>query len=200
MVYKSIFRKLIISMKTVNSAMKQKTLQMMKKVSLEIIDPLKAPYPQKEKLHLNLKKSWWWMRPCLSSNSKKIKCRTLTKHLVWLFDPFQIYKKKELLKKKIQEIIFQAQFGNSIAPGSICTKWNNANTANHLSYRNSNFPELTKKLACSIYFTSTNRLRRSYLSQDITQKTIKILNRILFCNVMIQINEITFKWVPFSLV
>ena len=44
-------------MKTVNSAMKQKTLQMMKKVSLEVIDPLKAPYPQKEKLHLNLKKS-----------------------------------------------------------------------------------------------------------------------------------------------
>ena len=65
-------------------------------------------------------------------------------------------KKKELLKVKIQEIIFQAQFGNSMAPGYNCTKSNDANTANHLSNRNSDFPELTKKLACSIYFTSTN--------------------------------------------
>ena len=54
--------------------------------------------------------------------TEKIKCRTLTKRLVWLFDPFQIYEKKELLKVKIQEIIFQTQFGNPMAPGSICTK------------------------------------------------------------------------------
>ena len=44
-------------MKTVNSAMKQKALQIMKKVSWEIIDLLNVPYPQKGKIHLNLKKS-----------------------------------------------------------------------------------------------------------------------------------------------
>ena len=35
---------------------------------------------------------------------------------------FSNRKKKELLKVKIQEIIFQAQFGNSMAPGYNCTK------------------------------------------------------------------------------
>ena len=41
-----------------NSGMKQKTLRMIKKVFLEIIDLLSAPYAKKEKLHLNLKKTW----------------------------------------------------------------------------------------------------------------------------------------------
>ena len=35
---------------------------------------------------------------------------------------FSNRKKQELLKVKIQEIIFQAQFGNSMAPGYNCTK------------------------------------------------------------------------------
>ena len=35
---------------------------------------------------------------------------------------FSNRKKKELLKVKIQKIIFQAQFGNSMAPGYNCTK------------------------------------------------------------------------------
>ena len=43
-------------MKTVDSGTKQKRLQMMKKVSLKVIDLLNASYPKKGKLHLNIKK------------------------------------------------------------------------------------------------------------------------------------------------
>ena len=55
-------------MKTVDSGTKQKRLQMMKKVSLKVIDLLNASYPKKGKLHLNIKKDgdgWGHVHPSI---------------------------------------------------------------------------------------------------------------------------------------
>ena len=98
--------KLIISMKTVDSGTKQKRLQMMKKVSLKVIDLLNASYPKKGKLHLNIKKRRWWMGPCPSFNPKKINSR------VW-----------RSLFGKVIGVNFQS-ISSTICKfyGSICTK------------------------------------------------------------------------------
>ena len=133
-------------MKTVNYGTKQKTLQMTKKVSLKIIDLLSAPYPKKAKNHLNLKKMMDEAMSILRSKKNNVPDpdesfrMTIGASLQFISN----IQNTEFAKVKIQEIIFQAQFGNPMAP--FCTKSYDANTANHLSSWNSNSPQLTKKL------------------------------------------------------
>ena len=69
-------------MKAGNSGMKQKTLQMMKIESLEIIDLLSVSYPIEENTSNKSKEDVTIDEANSILQSKKIDCRNLTKQLV----------------------------------------------------------------------------------------------------------------------
>ena len=134
----------------------------------------------------------------LSFNPSKINGSILTKRQAWLYSLPSISnnQNQESAKVKIQEIIFQAQFGNTMAPFAP----NHLTQTLQITYP-TEIQQLAKRLTCSVYFIFANRSVKTllFIAGYNSKQQMKLLNRI-FQRYLKQINEITFKQVSFSLV